>query len=139
MSIFTLNRVELIGNIGAEPEFKNVGSEAKLVAKINIATTESYKDQSGNWIENTDWHKVIMWNKLAERAEKTLHKGSKVYISGKLKTRSYEQDGVTKYATEIIADNFILFENRENPQIRTDEETDMYNSQTNEPYDDVLF
>jgi single-strand DNA-binding protein len=112
MSIFTLNRVELIGNIGADLDIKTVGTEAKTVVKINIATTESYKDVAGEWIETTDWHKVVMWNRLAERAQKNLHKGSKVYISGKLKTHSYETEGVTKYVTEIIADNFIAFESR---------------------------
>lgn len=105
-SAFSLNRVELIGNLGQDPEMKST-PQGVSYCTFSVATTESYKGQDGNWIENTDWHNVTLWDRLAERAAKNLKKGSKVYIEGRLKHRSYEKDGVTRYITDIRADNFI--------------------------------
>ncbi len=96
-----VNKVTLLGNLGQDPEVRTLESGVK-VATISIATGESYKDQAGEWQERTEWHRVVLWRWYAERAEK-LKKGDKVYIEGKLATRSWEQDGVKKYVTEIIA------------------------------------
>lgn len=105
-SAFSLNRVELIGNLGQDPEMKTT-PQGVSYCSFSVATTESYKGQDGNWIENTDWHNITLWSRLAERAAKSLQKGSKVYIEGRLKHNKYEKDGVTRYFTEVRADNFI--------------------------------
>jgi single-strand DNA-binding protein len=103
----SLNRVQLIGNLGQDPEVRSTAN-GKSVCNFNIATTESYKDQSGNWQDTTDWHRIVMWDYLADNAAKNLRKGSKIFVEGKLKTRSYEQNGVTKYITEIVANNMVM-------------------------------
>lgn len=104
----SLNRVQIIGNLGQDPEMRTT-PQGKSVCTLNIATTESYKDQSGNWQENTDWHRVVLWERLAETAGQYLKKGNKVFIEGKLKTRSYQdQQGVTKYITEVLGQTMIM-------------------------------
>lgn len=105
----SLNRVTLIGRLGQDPDVRVIPNGAK-VATLNIATNESYKDKSTDeWKENTDWHRVVVWDRLAEVAEEYLKKGSQLYVEGKIKTRSYEDsEGVTKYITEIVAQNFIM-------------------------------
>lgn len=103
----SLNRVQLIGNLGADPELKSTPS-GKSVCSLSIATTESYKDKNGEWQSNTEWHKVEMWERLAETAQQYLKKGSKVFIEGKIKTDTYEQNGVTKYFTKVLAQNMIM-------------------------------
>lgn len=97
------NRVQLVGHLGAEPEMKTLESGAK-VARINLATNESYKLQNGEWKEETMWHTVTGWNQLAERMQQQLNKGSFVMIEGKLVNRSYtDAAGVKKYVTEVRA------------------------------------
>lgn len=105
----SVNKVILVGNLGKDPEVRHLESGA-AVANFSLATSESYKDRnSGELITNTDWHNVVLWRGLAEIAEKYLHKGDKVYIEGKIKSRSYQdQDGVTKYITEIVGDNLVM-------------------------------
>jgi single-strand DNA-binding protein len=105
----SVNRVILIGNLGKDPEVRHLESGA-VVANFSLATSESYKDRnSGEVITNTDWHNIVVWRGLAEVAEKYAKKGDKIYIEGKLKSRSYQdQDGVTKYITEVLADNLVL-------------------------------
>ncbi|HRP01950.1 MAG TPA: single-stranded DNA-binding protein [Candidatus Kapabacteria bacterium] len=104
----SLNRIELIGNLGADPELRNTPQGAS-VCTLKIATSEAYKDKnSGEWKENTEWHSVVLWEHLAENAARNLKKGSKVFIDGKIKTRSYEgKDGITRYITEVYANNLI--------------------------------
>src|SRR5574343_1313169 len=99
----TLNKVMLIGRLGKDPELKYTPS-GTAVANFTVATNESYKGKDGKKVENTDWHKVVAWNKLAEICGQYLKKGSLVYIEGKIKTRSYDKDGVKHYITEIVAD-----------------------------------
>lgn len=97
-----VNKVILVGNLGAEPEVRTLENGTK-VARLRIATSESYLDRDGNKVENTEWHNVTMWRGLADLSEKYLHKGSKVYIEGKLQTRSWKnQEGKDQYATEIV-------------------------------------
>lgn len=103
----SLNRVQLVGNLGKDPELRATPS-GKSVCTLNIATTESYKNSSGEWQDNTEWHRVVLWERLADVAAQYLKQGNKVFIEGRLKTRSYEQDGITKYMTEIIANNMIM-------------------------------
>lgn len=105
----SLNRVTLLGILGQDPEFK-VTPQGSSVCKLNIATTESYKDKnSGEWKDNTYWHRVTLWEGLADTANKYLKKGNKVYIEGKLKTRSYDdREGNKKYITEVLASSLIM-------------------------------
>ena len=104
----SVNKVILIGNLGADPEVKTLTSGTK-VARIRIATSETYTNREGEKITNTEWHTVNLWRGLADVAERYLKKGNPVYIEGKLKTRSYDdQDGNTKYITEIEADNMTM-------------------------------
>ncbi|MBL4585874.1 MAG: single-stranded DNA-binding protein [Flavobacteriales bacterium] len=103
-----VNKVILVGHLGADPEMKTLESGAKL-AKFGLATSERYKDKNGNQVDTTEWHNVILWRGLADIAERFLKKGSQVYIEGKIKTRSWDdQDGNKKYMTEIIGDNMTL-------------------------------
>jgi len=106
----SMNKVILIGNVGQDPEIRTIPSGAQ-VCTISVATSESYKDKSsGEWKEITEWHRVTLWDYLAEKAAKSLKKGSKVCIEGKNKTNSYEKDGVTHYRTEVQARDLILLD-----------------------------
>ncbi len=107
-----VNKVILIGNLGRDPEIRHLESGV-AVATFSIATTESFKDRnSGERIDKTEWHNIVLWRGLAEVAEKFLHKGDQVYIEGKLRTRSWEKDGVTRYTTEVVADNMTMLTKR---------------------------
>ncbi len=107
-----LNKVTLIGNLGSDPNVQSLEGNIK-VAKFSLATTENYKDSNGQNQSNTDWHNIVLWRGLAELAEKYLHKGSLVYVEGKLKTRSFEdKDGQKKYVTEIIAEQLLLLDKK---------------------------
>ena len=105
----SVNKVILIGNLGKDPEVRHL-ENGTAVASFSIATSESYKDKtSGEKIVNTDWHNIVIWRGLAEVAEKYLHKGDKVYIEGKLKTRTWQdKEGATRYTTEVVADNMTM-------------------------------
>ena len=103
-----VNKVILIGRLGKEPEVRNLENGA-VVANFTMATSESYKDKTtGEKKEVTEWHNIVLWRGLAEISQKYLHKGDLVYIEGKLKTRSWEKEGVTRYTTEIVADNMTM-------------------------------
>lgn len=102
-----INKVILIGNLGADPEVKHLES-GNAVANLPIATTEYYRDKDGNRQERTEWHRIVLWRRLAEIAEQYLHKGDQIYIEGRLQTRSYEKDGVTKYITEVVGNNMTM-------------------------------
>jgi single-strand DNA-binding protein len=98
-----LNKVMLIGNLGKDPEIRYTQS-GTAVATFNLATTERWKDKDGQMQDTTEWHRIVVWQKLAEICGTYLHKGSKVYIEGKLQTRKWQdQNGNDKYTTEIIA------------------------------------
>lgn len=102
-----INKVILLGNVGAEPEVRALEGGVK-VARIRVATTERWRDDNGNKQEKTEWHSVQLWRGLAEVVDKYVHKGSQVYIEGKIRTREYEQNGEKRYATDIIADELKL-------------------------------
>lgn len=104
----SVNKVILLGNLGKDPEVRNLEGGAKVV-KFPLATSESYKDKSGNKIEQTEWHNIVVWRGLADIAEKYLRKGSSVFIEGKIRSRSWDdKDGNKRYITEIVADNLTL-------------------------------
>ncbi len=105
----SLNKVQLIGNLGKDPELKYT-SAGVAVATFSMATSDSWKDQEGNTQERTEWHNIVAWRKLAEICGEWLKKGKRVYIEGRLQTRSYEKDGVKKYITEIVADQLIMLD-----------------------------
>ena len=107
-----VNRVMLIGNLGKDPDVQYLEGNI-AVAKFPLATTETYKDRTGKLISQTEWHTVVLWRGLADLAQKYLHKGSLIYVEGRLRTRSWEdKDGNKKFATEIVGDNLIMLDKR---------------------------
>ena len=106
------NSVQLIGNLGNDPEIIKLES-GKILAKFSIATNESYKDHSGNLVKDTQWHNVIAWGKTAEIVEKYLTKGKEVAIEGKLTSRSYEtKEGEKRYITEVVCNELLMLGNK---------------------------
>lgn len=97
-----INKVIIVGRLGQDPEMKAVGQGA-TVTRLNVATSESWMDKTGNKQERTEWHRITVWGKQAEHCAKYLSKGRQVYVEGKLQTRSWEDNGQKKYATEIVA------------------------------------
>jgi single-strand DNA-binding protein len=103
-----INKAILIGNLGADPELRHTNSGTP-VANFQIATSERYTDRNGEKQERTEWHRIVAWAKLAEICNQYLTKGKKVYIEGRIQTRSWEdQGGTTKYVTEIVATNMLM-------------------------------
>ena len=99
-----VNKVILVGNLGKDPEVRHL-ENGTAVANFPIATSESYKDREGNRVDQTEWHNVVVWRKLAEIAESYLKKGSQIYLEGKLRTRSWDDpQGNKRYTTEVVAD-----------------------------------
>jgi single-strand DNA-binding protein len=113
MSKGTVNKVILIGNLGADPEVRYMPS-GSAVANIRLATSEQWKDRnSGETQEHTEWHRVAMFGKLGEIAGQYLRKGSKVYIEGRIRTRKWQdQSGQDRYSTEVVADNMQMLDSR---------------------------
>lgn len=102
------NRVQLIGNLGKDPEIRNL-ENGKTVANFSMATSETYRNNGGEKITDTQWHNLVAWGKTAEIIEKYLQKGSEVAVEGKLIHRSYEaKDGQKKYVTEIVVDELLM-------------------------------
>lgn len=108
----SINKVILVGRLGKDPEVRQ--TQNAKVASFSLATTEKYKDANGQKKETTDWHNIVAWRGLANIAEKYLHKGDQIYVEGRLKTRSWESNGQTRYVTEVIADQFTMLGRREN-------------------------
>lgn len=107
-----VNKVILVGNVGNDPEFK-VMPNGNGVANVSIATSETWKDKNtGAQQEKTEWHRVVFFNRLAEIVEQYVKKGSKLYLEGRLQTRSWEQDGVKRYTTEIVASEMQMLDSR---------------------------
>ena len=103
----SVNKVILIGNLGADPELKYTPSQRPL-CNLRIATTDVYKDKAGQRQEKTEWHRVTVWGDQAENCNKYLAKGRSVYVEGRLQTRSYDKDGQKHYATDIVADRVVF-------------------------------
>ena len=107
-----VNKVILIGNLGRDPDIQYLEGNI-AVAKFSLATTETFKDRSGKLVSQTEWHTVVLWRGLAELAQKYLHKGSLVFIEGRLRTRTWEdKDNNKKHATEIVGDNLVMLDRR---------------------------
>lgn len=103
-----VNKVILVGRVGKDPEVRNLENGA-TVASFRMVTSETYKDKTtGDKKEITDWHNIVLWRGLAEITQKYVHKGDMLYIEGKMRTRSWEKDGVTNYITEVIGDNMTM-------------------------------
>lgn len=100
-----VNKVILVGNLGRDPELRRTPSGAAVV-DFSMATTEKFKGKDGSSKEETEWHNIVAWNKTAETMAQYLKKGSPLYVEGKLRTRSWEDNGVRKYRTEILVTNF---------------------------------
>ena len=102
------NKVQLIGNVGNEPEITTL-ENGKKVAKFSIATNESYKDSNGEKVQSTEWHNIIAWGKIAEIVENYVSKGKEIALEGKLTSRSYEsRSGEKRYITEVVVDEILL-------------------------------
>lgn len=111
-----INKVILVGNLGRDPEVRRLENGA-VVAKFSVATNENYKDKNGEWQKITEWHDVVAWRNLAERAERDLKKGKLAYVEGKLTHRKYQdKEGNDRYVTEVVANVIRLLERRENTE-----------------------
>jgi len=109
------NRVQLIGHLGADPELKVLENGVKL-SRIRIATNESYKNNKGEWVDETQWHSITLWDQMAERAQQQLNKGSYILLEGKLTSRNYtDSAGVKKYTVEVRATGFMALDKK--PQV----------------------
>lgn len=108
-----INKVILVGNLGRDPEVRTLESGAS-VAQFTIATTESYKNKNGERVDNTEWHNIVLWRGLAEVAGKYLKKGSKIYLEGKITSRSWDdkETGQKRYITEIVGDNMVMLDSK---------------------------
>ncbi len=108
-----INKVILVGNVGMDPEVRSLETGVK-VARIRLATTERiFNRQTNETTEHTEWHTITLWRGLAEVVDKYVHKGSQLYIEGRLRSREWEQDGQKRYATEIVADDMKLLGRRQ--------------------------
>lgn len=107
----SVNKVILIGNVGKDPEIRHLDTGV-AVANFTLATSESYTAKNGEKVTTTEWHNIVLWRGLAEVAEKYVKKGSKLFIEGKITHRQYDQDGVTKFFTEIVGNNMEMLSSR---------------------------
>ena len=107
-----VNKVILVGNLGNDPEVRYMPN-GNAVANVSLATSETWKDKStGEQQEKTEWHRVVFFNRLAEIVEQYVKKGTKLYVEGRLQTRSWEQDGVKRYSTEVVANEMQMLDTR---------------------------
>ena len=125
-----INKVIIVGNLGQDPEIKYTAGGA-AVTTLSIATSDSWKDKdSGMDQERTEWHRVVLWRRLAEVAGEYLKKGSKVYIEGQLQTRKWEQEGQTRYTTEIIARDMQFLDSRGSSNTSSTQKSSEMNDQS---------
>jgi len=136
----SVNKVILIGNLGKDPEVRYL-ENGTAVCNFPIATGETYTDRkSGEKRTQTEWHNIVLWRGLAEIAEKYLRKGMKVYIEGKLRTRSWQdQDGKTRYTTEVVGDNMTMLGKASEDNSSTQQTSQKPVSNDSEPEDDLPF
>jgi single-strand DNA-binding protein len=123
-----LNKVILIGNLGRDPETTVYEGNVKRVT-FTVATSESYKDKAGNKVTQTEWHNIVCWRGLADVASQYLKKGMQVYLEGKIRTHSWEDNGVKKYATDIIADTFQMLGAKANNEGAQEQSTQPFPTQ----------
>ena len=107
----TLNKVQLIGRLGADPEVKVTASDL-TVASFSLATNRQWKNRDGELQEETDWHNIVAWDRLAQTCGEYLAKGRLVYIEGRLRTRNWEQNGQKQYRTEVVASDMLILDGK---------------------------
>jgi len=135
----TLNKVMLIGNVGKDPEVNFTPSGVK-VAQFRLATSETWKDKDGTIQEHTDWHTIVAWRGLADVVEKLVRRGSRIYIEGKIQSRSFQDaDGHKRYVVEIVADNLLLLDSKKSEQTGQHGEPDHPGTPLNNGADDIPF
>lgn len=144
----TLNKAMIIGRLGKDPELKYTPSNT-AVANMSVATTMAWKDQSGEQQEKTEWHRIVVWRKQAEFVGEYLKKGAKVYVEGRIETRSWDdQDGVKRYMTEIIAEKLETLGSKgdsgegttqQSQEDQSNEYADNFKGDSNVPEDDLPF
>jgi len=135
----TLNKVMLIGNVGKDPEVNFTPSGVK-VAQFRLATSETWKDKDGTIQEHTDWHTIVAWRGLADVVEKLVRRGSRIYIEGKIQSRSFQDaDGHNRYVVEIVADNLLLLDSKKSEQAGQHGESDHPGTPLNNGADDIPF
>lgn len=142
----SLNKAMIIGHVGADPEMRHTNNNTP-VTNLSVATNTTYQDQQGNRQDQTEWHRVSLFGRLAEVAQNYLKKGSMVYVEGRLQTRQYEdRDGNTRYSTEIIANSMTLLGNRSGGESgnqggtqATSQEPAQQQPDASEPDDDLPF
>ena len=125
----SVNKVILVGNVGRDPEVKYIDQDVPF-ARFTLATSESYRAKNGEKVETTEWHNIVLWRGLAKVAEQYVKKGSKLYIEGKITHRQYEQDGVTKYFTEIVGNNMVMLDSKAQGESR-EPDSKSYNTAAN--------
>jgi single-strand DNA-binding protein len=134
-----INKVILVGHLGKDPEVQHIEGGIAM-AKFPMATTETYKDKSGNRVDQTEWHNITAWRGLADLCAKYLHKGNLVYVEGKIKTRSWtDKDNVKKYSTEIVADNINILERKPDGGEPMQHVASSIDSNDSTPADDLPF
>lgn len=112
----SVNRVTLIGHLGKDPETRYM-QNGDAVTNITLATSDTWKDKNGDKQEKTEWHRITLYRKLAEIAGKYLHKGSNIYLEGRLETKKFtDKNGIEKYVTDIIANNFKMLDKKQSDQ-----------------------
>ena len=125
----SVNKAIIVGNLGRDPEMRETRSGV-AVCNLNVATTHSYKNKNGEKVEETEWHRVVVFGKQAEHCEKYLAKGRQVYVEGRIQTSEYEKDGVKKYSTQIISDRVQFLGGRGDSSTKSEEKdspgTDYY-------------
>lgn len=113
-----INKVTLVGHAGNDPEVRTLDTGA-VVARVSLATNESYKDKEGNWKSQTEWHNLILWRDLAERARDNVKKGATLYVEGKIQSRKYtDKDGVEKSITDIVVASFRVLDKKQSDDSR---------------------
>lgn len=128
-----INRVTLIGNVGKDPEIRTAGDNN--VANFSLATSETYKDKSGNKQTNTEWHNITIWGKLADVVEKYVKKGDRLFLEGKISYRSYDdKDGVKRYVTDIVCNSMTMLGGK--PEEKTEYEKPTATKTPDAPVDD---
>jgi single-strand DNA-binding protein len=124
-----VNKVILVGNVGNDPEVKHLDQDVK-VARFRMATSETFRAKNGERVTTTEWHNIVLWRGLAGVVEQYVKKGAKLFIEGKITNRQYEKDGETKYFTEIVANNMVMLDSKE----QTDKQNDNNKSEPNNQF-----
>lgn len=123
----SVNKVILVGNVGNDPEVKHLDQDVK-VAKFRMATSETYRAKNGERVTTTEWHNIVLWRGLAGVVEQYVKKGSKLFIEGKLTHRQYEKDGETKFFTEVVANNMVMLDSKDQSKNNKESQNESYQS-----------